>query len=840
MTDSFPAVPAVPAVPVAPPVPQHEPRPLFDNVVFHIVTGPNLLDQEAKRISGLLTKHGAQECPPRTGSISIDFQVVSHLIAKDIDFPGYEDAERLMVTVVTPQWVYKSVETNKAQQIRPFTPDPRFFFSNITVTTADLPAGDKEAIVGGVIAMGGTVCSALRASVTHIVALNLNNEKCRIALQKKLKAKIVLPHWFDDCLKLRKRIDEKPYLLPNPEIERIGVDEPMELPWGPDLSYSHHHQGGAMGLPPPTLGEGYKIFNGDSVMLGTDLDLSSRMRGLLSQLIRQVNGQATDDINNAQVLICHWREGDEYLTASRKNLHVGNLTWLYWMLAHKKWTSPLSRLLHYPLVRGGLPSMYDKIITVSNYGGDARLYLESLIEAIGAKFTKSMKIENTHLITARACSEKYDAAKEWNIGIVNHLWLEESYAKWKEMTVTDLRYTHFPKRTNLMEIVGQTRLDKEDLKQFYEEDSQETAVEHPTSRSTGIVTENNLVSRAQSVPNGGEPKKPAQRRPASNAPASGPDVTPTPASRHDRRTELSEAPSTGRKAKEAAAARLHSEIMPDVALYQKEQKRKGGVVGGGRKRRSSVNSVENTERSHKRTTTSPDAEIEVKVTKKAKKAPKPTVILLLTAYTKWQDADRMAKDKKQLLELGIKCVEDATQCTHLAAPHLARTAKFCVAIARAPIILSATWVEDCLKTGSILDTSKYLLKDPENEKRLNYNLAESLARAKSNAGKLLAGQTIFVTTDVHGGFDVCKSIVEANGGVCVGWSRMKKPLNVPLSDPIVLLANVDTPSKFLMAFRRMAVEEDKEHRIYRSDWLLDLAMNQAVVWDGRYDVVSRS
>lgn len=80
-----------------------------------------------------------------------------------------------MVTVVTPQWVYKSVETNKAQQIRPFTPDPRFFFSNITVTTADLPAGDKEAIVGGVIAMGGTVCSALRASVTHIVALNLNN-----------------------------------------------------------------------------------------------------------------------------------------------------------------------------------------------------------------------------------------------------------------------------------------------------------------------------------------------------------------------------------------------------------------------------------------------------------------------------------------------------------------------------------------------------------------------------------------------------------------------------------------------------------------------------------------
>ena len=38
---------------------------------------------------------------------------------------------------------------------------------------------------------------------------------------------------------------------------------------------------------------------------------------------------------------------------------------------------------------------------MSNYGGDARLYLENLIEACGAKFTKSMKTENTHLITAR-------------------------------------------------------------------------------------------------------------------------------------------------------------------------------------------------------------------------------------------------------------------------------------------------------------------------------------------------------------------------------------------------------------------------------------------------------
>lgn len=135
-----------------------------------------------------------------------------------------------------------------------------------------------------------------------------------------------------------------------------------------------------------------------------------------------------------------------------------------------------------------------------------------------------------------------------------------------------------------------------------------------------------------------------------------------------------------------------------------------------------------------------------------------------------------------------------------------------------------------------MDTSEYLLRDPENEKRLNCNLGKSLVRAKSNAGKLLHGQTVYVTPDVHGGFDVCKSIVEANGGVCVNYRMMKRPANAPLSETLVLLCNVDTNKSMLSAFRKMAVEAGREYKIYRADWLLDLAMTQKVEWSDKYSL----
>ncbi|KAG0135348.1 BRCT domain-containing protein [Tuber indicum] len=797
---------------------------LFSEVTFYIVESPELVHEAAREIARMLIENGALESKPLgTGSaMQLDLQEITHIISSTIDFPDYSEVEGLMIPVVKPEWVNFSIQKNRIAHVRPYTPDPRFFLCGIIATIAELPVGDKEAICGGIIAMGGQYGSNLTKFTTHIVALNMDNEKCRQAVAKRMSIKIVLPHWFDDCLKLGRRIDEAPYLLPNPEIERVANFEPMPLPKGPDLTYSHAHDGGAMALDPPSPKRSSSVFERKKIRLGEDLELSPRLKSVIATVIVQMKGEVVDKVEDADIYVGQFRDGEEYLEASHAGIHVGSLTWLYWICAHGRWTSPLAKLLHYPLVRGGLPGMEKFKITVSNYGGDARLYLENLIEACGAKFTKSMKTENTHLITARSHSEKCQAAREWNIDMVNHLWLEESYAKWEIQSVTNPRYTHFPARTNLMEVVGQTPMDVKALEQFYMNDDDDLmsvdegsgpAANGKRPKSTPRVK---AINKRTSLNNTSTPSR------WSNDELSGPSPSIS---------------GSGRKAKEQAAARLHDQIMPDLMQYEKEQKRKGGILGGGRVRRSKSPADE---RTRKRTvsmgvdSTDEDSRTD---NKKQKKRPRPTVYLLMTAYRDWvNQPHREDTDRKALADLGIQCVNDPTTCTHLAAPHIVRTEKFCCALAKAPIIVSTEWPKACLKEEKIVDTEPYLLHDSDGERRLSMSLSQSLERARKNKGQLLQGQIIYVTPGVHGGFETYRKIVEANGGVCLLFrGPAKRATNLPDSDTLVLLSGDDAADRrFWNPFLKMARTKEKEAVVYKADWLLDLAMTQKIEWTERY------
>ncbi|KAK4991258.1 hypothetical protein LTR28_001369, partial [Elasticomyces elasticus] len=187
-------------------------------------------------------------------------------------------------------------------------------------------------------------------------------------------------------------------------------------------------------------------------MLGSDLLLSDHLRTTICTIITSGGGQITSDNSSANIYIGQYRSGSEYITASQTGKEVANLVWLYHVINTNAWSNPLSQLLHYPVPRHGIDGFQGMRISLSNYVGEARIYLEHLVKAAGANFTKTMKQENTHLITAHKQSEKCDAAQEWNINIVNHLWLEESYAKCEVQVLTNKRYTHFPPRTNLGEV----------------------------------------------------------------------------------------------------------------------------------------------------------------------------------------------------------------------------------------------------------------------------------------------------------------------------------------------------------------------------------------------------
>ena len=412
---------------------------------------------------------------------------------------------------------------------------------------------------------------------------------------------------------------------------------------------------------PSTSRRNITVFKNKKVMLSKDLELGSHLLGTIEDLIIGGGGNVTGSVHKADILICHYRESLDYRIASRAGRDVGNLAWLYHLITHNTWTSPLRRLLHYPVSSGGLPGFKSFKISLSNYNGEARVYLENLAKAAGCEFTKTMKEDNTHLITAHMVSEKCDAAKEWGLHMVNHLWLEDSYAKWQLQPTSNPRYSHFPMRTNLGEVVGQVPIDKEAVERVFfpagsDVDSTEEGrkLSKPmsmkdlnigTSKRSNACNVNSSSSAGQELPNqallsdGTTPKaSKANRRHTEGS------ALRTPAtSRFVGEGKENETPSTtgSRSAKDKAVARLH-DLAPDIALFEKERKRVGGVTHGGRK--SSEDRVLDANRKRsvsKDDDTDTGADEEVRAAKRAKKAkglPLPVMRLALSGYKRWVGA----------------------------------------------------------------------------------------------------------------------------------------------------------------------------------------------------------
>lgn len=178
-------------------------------------------------------------------------------------------------------------------------------------------------------------------------------------------------------------------------------------------------------------------------------------------------------------------------------------------------------------------------------------------------------------------------------------------------------------------------------------------------------------------------------------------------------------------------------------------------------------------------------------------------------------------------------------------------------MARAPTVLSTDFVEDCLKRNQLLPTQAYLLEDVQGEKRYSIKLSEAVLRAQTNRGRLLQGQTIYVTENIFGGFDTYKSIVEANGGKCLLYKARAGSSFVPVRDDrtinndqedleedpeyVYLVSGTSTQeAKLWPRFRQLAKENGVVSRIASTDWMLDLALSQQIRWDDVYEITNSS
>ena len=326
----------------------------------------------------------------------------------------------------------------------------------------------------------------------------------------------------------------------------------------------------------------------------------------------------------------------------------------------------MEKLLYYPIARDGLPGFQNFRISLSNYNGEARIYLETLAKAAGSEFTKTMKTDNTHLITAHLNSEKCDAAREWNVHMVNHLWLEESYAKWRIQSLANPRYVHFPPRTNLGEVVGQTPIDRKAIERhFFPKDTKDTVHndqvpaldsrhepttsgqrEEKSDEKTATPNKDSFLAY-RSKDNQGEASSPLPQLREEHTSRSANRAMQTPApSTKSLKDKENETPSTGsRSAKEKAVARLH-DMSSDIALYEKERKRVGGVIFGGKKSEDLIS-----RRSLKRSESDSDEGANLSTTESQSKRRRtatasPSVKLLITGYSRWaEDPKCFVKDK---------------------------------------------------------------------------------------------------------------------------------------------------------------------------------------------------
>ena len=143
-----------------------------------------------------LEQNGARQIP-RSLEDTIPLEEVTHIISTTIDFPDYDAANDALKSVVKPDWADASITKGRLANPRQYSPDPRLFFSGLIVCCADLPSGDSDAIIGGVLAMGGLYSSSVSKMVTHVVALTMDSDKCQTAISRDLRCKIVLPHWYE-------------------------------------------------------------------------------------------------------------------------------------------------------------------------------------------------------------------------------------------------------------------------------------------------------------------------------------------------------------------------------------------------------------------------------------------------------------------------------------------------------------------------------------------------------------------------------------------------------------------------------------------------------------------
>ncbi|KAI0278529.1 hypothetical protein BC826DRAFT_649275 [Russula brevipes] len=441
---------------------------MFDGIKFFCTS--TLPDKRRVDLSLLLEHNGARAVP---------LEEATHVITLSLDYEGQDDAKEGSVTV-TDYWIDQSLILGKVQPAQYFSPDPAMLFSGVVGCATDLVPSDIEVLSAGITALGGQWRTGLTRDVTHLFAVSPGSEKYRTALryQKDTQVKVLVPHWFDDSVRLGIRgLSATTYEWPEPAILTLGKSSPDTDEVGNDLLRPQSklprdkralYKAVLMTAEQETkLGqaETRDIWGSRRILLSPDLELSEGRLNAIEAGITRLGGVVVDcDTQCADafdVLIARYRWGTLYTEGVNGRKLIGSLIWLFHVQSTGTIGTPTAQLLHYPIPKKPIQGFSAHEITVTNYTGDARDYLRKLITLMGATFTPSMSGKNTVLVAACVSGNKATKARNWSIPVVNHTWLEDCFIQWKNLSVGLEKYVVFPPGLDFSDHLGERGIQRE-------------------------------------------------------------------------------------------------------------------------------------------------------------------------------------------------------------------------------------------------------------------------------------------------------------------------------------------------------------------------------------------
>lgn len=145
---------------------------------------------------------------------------------------------------------------------------------------------------------------------------------------------ILTPHWFDDAVRLGRRIPETPYAWPDPPVLRPGMT--LDLDDDPLTTEGRRKRKPAAdtdaetgdGANVPNQGDHVRVWADRRILLSTSLELAVGSRRAIEARIQRAGGAIVpipDDadenaeekaVDESDVLITRWRGGKAYFKAS--------------------------------------------------------------------------------------------------------------------------------------------------------------------------------------------------------------------------------------------------------------------------------------------------------------------------------------------------------------------------------------------------------------------------------------------------------------------------------------------------------------------------------------------